>query len=94
MYILDFLSVRKIINSNQNLILDMERRFINLEKFFNKNKKYLDNKEKQYTDIKLLTHKRCRWMQKKFLNYIVIHFQSTFFICHSSFLIVISKVKG
>ena len=53
MYILDFLSIRKIINSDQNLKLDMERRFINLEKFFNKNKKYLDDKEKQYTDIKL-----------------------------------------
>ena len=53
MYILDFLSIHKIINSNQNLKVDIERRFMNLEKFFNKNQKYLDDKEKQYTDIKL-----------------------------------------
>ena len=53
MYVLDFLSIRKIINSDQNLKVDMERRFINLEKFFYKNKKYLDNKEKQYPDIKI-----------------------------------------
>ena len=53
MYVLDFLSIRKIINSDQNLKIDMERRFINLEKFFYKNKKYLDNKEKQYPDIKI-----------------------------------------
>ena len=53
MYILDFLSVRKIINSDQNLKLDMERRFINLEKFFNKNKNILMIRRNIYTDIKL-----------------------------------------
>ena len=51
MYIVDFLSIRKIINSDQNLKVDVERRFMNIQKFFTKT--ILDNKEKHYTDIKL-----------------------------------------
>lgn len=53
MYILDFLSIRKIRESDQDLKEDMKKRFINLEKFFDENTEYLNDKENQYPSITL-----------------------------------------
>lgn len=54
MYILDFLSIRKIRDSEPSLKADMEKRFINLEKFFKENNEYLNDKEqKKYPGVKL-----------------------------------------
>lgn len=51
MYVLNFLSTRKIRDSDKTLKDDMIKRFINLEKFFNENEQYFKDKEGHYSDV-------------------------------------------